>query len=90
MTPGYLLDIILRSIDVTCVKNTISYNIKSLLTPICILAYTINTTVLTRIAFSTDTIVPAESSYIHCFNPINLYPLVGYNRIINQNMIIIQ
>ena len=44
--------------------------------------------VLTRIEFFTDNIVPAESSRIHCFDPINLYPLILYNRIINQNMVI--
>ena len=56
--------------------------------PIQILSHTINITVLTRIAFSTDTIVPEEYSSIHCFNPINIYALIGYNRIINQNMVI--
>ena len=41
-------------------------------------------------SFSAVTIVIAESSHIHCFNPINLYPLIGYNRIINQNMSVTQ
>ena len=30
----------------------------------------------------TDTIVPVGYSYIHYFNPINLYPSITYNRII--------
>ena len=50
-----------------------------------ILFCTINTTELTRIEFSTDTIEPAKYFHIHCFNPINIYPLIGYTRIINQN-----
>ena len=37
----------------------------------------INTTLLSRIAFSTDTIVSAKSPHIHFFNPINLYSPVG-------------
>ena len=49
-----------------------------------ILPCTISTNVLSRIAFSTDTIVSAEYSHIHCFSPINFYPLIGYNRIINH------
>ena len=32
----------------------------------------------------TDTVVPVGSSHIHCFNPIKLYLLIRYNRIINK------
>ena len=49
-----------------------------------ILSHKINTPVLTRIVFSTDTIVPAEYSHICSFNPIKFHPLIGYNRIINK------
>ena len=54
------------------------------------LSRTINAKVLTRIAFSTDTIVPAEYFHIHCFGPIKLFPLIVYNRITKQNTIIPQ
>ena len=49
-----------------------------------ILSRTINTKVLTKISFSTGTIVSDKSSHIHCLNLINHYPLIGYNWIINQ------
>ena len=48
--------------------------------------HTISAVVITGISFSTDTIVPEEYYHIHCFNPVNFYPLIGYNRIINRNM----
>ena len=48
------------------------------------------TVLLTGLSFSTDTLVPAESSHIHCFNPINVHPLIGYNKIMDQNMSIPQ
>ena len=49
-----------------------------------ILSHTINITVLTKIAFSTGTIVSDKSSHIHFLKPIKLYLLIRYNRIINQ------
>ena len=30
------------------------------------------------------TVVPMRYSHIHCFNPINLYLSIRYNRIINK------
>ena len=51
-----------------------------------ILPRNISTVVITGIVFSTDTVVPEECSHIHCFIPITLYPLIGYNRRINENM----
>ena len=51
-----------------------------------ILLHTISTVVLTGVGFSIETIVSEESSHIHCVDPIKFYPLIGYKRIINQNM----
>ena len=49
-----------------------------------ILSRTISDVVLSGIVFSTDTIDPAEYSQTLCFNPINLHPLIEYDRIINK------